>query len=39
MTNIRDVIALSLGELSSEKKTVDLRYPEVNGSKQVEITL
>ena len=37
--NIRDVIAMCLVELKEEKKEVELRYPEVIGIKQVEITI
>jgi predicted RNase H-like HicB family nuclease len=39
MKNIRDVIALCLEELKEERKEVELRYPEVIGIKQIEITL
>jgi predicted RNase H-like HicB family nuclease len=39
MQNIRDVIAICLEELKEENKEVELRYPEVIGIKQIEITL
>jgi predicted RNase H-like HicB family nuclease len=39
MQNIRDVIAMCLDELKEEKREIDLRYPEVIGTKQVEITV
>ncbi len=39
MDNIRDVIAMCLEELQEESKAIDLRYPEVIGIKQVEVTL
>jgi len=39
MDNIRDVIEMCLEELREEKKTIDLRYPEVIGFKLVEITV
>jgi predicted RNase H-like HicB family nuclease len=39
MDNIRDVIAMCLEELREEKKTVDLRFPEVIGIRQVEVAL
>jgi predicted RNase H-like HicB family nuclease len=39
MEHIRDVIALCLEELQEEHKAVDLRYPEVIGLRQVEVTL
>ena len=39
MEHIRDVIIICLAEIQEEKKTVDLRYPEVIGMKQIEVTL
>ena len=39
MEHIRDVIAMCLQELQEEKKSFDLRYPEVIGIKQIEVTL
>jgi predicted RNase H-like HicB family nuclease len=39
MEHIRDVIISCLAEIQEEKKTVDLRYPEVIGMKQIEVTL
>ena len=39
MENVRDVIAMCLEELRDEKKTIDLRFPEVIGLKQVEVSL
>jgi predicted RNase H-like HicB family nuclease len=39
MKNIHDVIALCLEELHDENKTVELRYPEVIGIRQVEVTV
>ncbi len=39
MTNIRDVIAMCLGELRDNDKDVDLRYPEVIGMRQIEVTV
>ena len=36
MSNIQDVIALCLDELRAENKSVNLRYPEVIGIRQVE---
>ena len=39
MANIRDVVAMCLNELGEEKETVDLRYPEVIGMRQIEVTV
>ena len=39
VVNIRDVIALRLEELREEKREIDLRFPEVIGIKQVEVTV
>lgn len=39
MKNIQDVIAMCLEELREEKKTIDLRYPQVIGMKQVEVCI
>ncbi len=39
MEHIRDVIAMCLQELQEEKKPMNLRYPEVIGIKQIEVTL
>jgi predicted RNase H-like HicB family nuclease len=39
MEHIRDVIAMCLRELQEEKKPIELRYPEVIGLKQVEVTV
>ena len=39
ITNIQDVIAMCLEELREEKREVDLRFPEVIGVKQVEVTV
>ncbi len=37
--NIRDVIAMCLEELREEKREIDVRYPEIVGFKQVEVTV
>jgi predicted RNase H-like HicB family nuclease len=39
MKNIKDVIQMCLEELKEEKKKVDLRYPEVIGTKWIEVTI
>jgi predicted RNase H-like HicB family nuclease len=39
MRNIREVVAMCLDELQEEKKEIDLRFPEVIGIKQVEVTV
>ena len=39
MTNIRDVIAMCLEELRAENRKLDLRYPEVIGTQQLEVTV
>lgn len=39
MRNIRDVIVMCLGELREEKRIIDLRYPEVIGIRQIEVTV
>ena len=39
MTNIRDVIAMCLDELREENQKIDLRYPEVIGMRQIEVTV
>ena len=39
MKNIKDVIQMCLEELKGEKKKVDLRYPEVIGTKWIEVTI
>lgn len=39
MENIRDVIAMSIEERTNKSNGDDLRYPEVIGLRQVEVTL
>jgi hypothetical protein len=39
MKNIQDVIALCLEELREEKREVDLRYPEIIGTRRIEVTV
>jgi predicted RNase H-like HicB family nuclease len=39
MENIRDVIGMCLEELREEDRALDLRYPEVIGIRQLEISL
>jgi predicted RNase H-like HicB family nuclease len=39
MHNIQDVIAMCLEELQEEKRPIELRYPEIIGLKQVEVTV
>jgi predicted RNase H-like HicB family nuclease len=39
MKNIKDVIQMCLEELKGEKKKVDLKYPEVIGTKWIEVTI
>ena len=37
--NVQDVVGLCLEELREENREVDLRYPEVVGIKQIEVTV
>jgi predicted RNase H-like HicB family nuclease len=37
--NIRDVIAMCLEELKEEKGAISLRYPEVIGIQNIEVTI
>jgi hypothetical protein len=39
MENIHEVIGLCLDELRGENKDIELRYPEVIGIRQVEVTV
>jgi predicted RNase H-like HicB family nuclease len=39
LENIKDVIEMCIEELREEKKTLDLRYPEVIAIKHLEVTL
>jgi predicted RNase H-like HicB family nuclease len=39
MTNVQEVIAMCLEELQEERRPINLRYPEVIGIKQVEVTV
>ncbi|MDQ7823440.1 MAG: type II toxin-antitoxin system HicB family antitoxin [Candidatus Eremiobacteraeota bacterium] len=39
MENIRDVIMMCMKELAEEKKTFDLKYPEIIGVKHLEIAI
>ena len=39
MTNIKDVIQMLLEELKEEKRTFDLKHPELIGLKWIEVTI
>jgi predicted RNase H-like HicB family nuclease len=39
LKNIRDVITLCLEELKDEKKKIKVRYPEVMGVRNIEVTV
>jgi predicted RNase H-like HicB family nuclease len=39
MKHIQDVIVMCLEELQEENKSIDLRYPEVIGIRQIEVTV
>jgi predicted RNase H-like HicB family nuclease len=39
MENIKDVIAMCLDELREENKEIDVRFPEVIGIRQIEVTV
>jgi predicted RNase H-like HicB family nuclease len=39
LANIRDVAEMCLEELREEEKEIDVRYPEIVGLKQIEVTV
>jgi len=39
LNNVRDVVEMCLDELRVEEREIDLRYPEVVGLKNIEVTL
>jgi predicted RNase H-like HicB family nuclease len=39
LTGIRDAVAMCLEELREEQRPINLRFPEVIGIKQIEVTV
>lgn len=39
LANIQDVIEMCLEELIEEKRSIDLRFPEIVGIKSIEVTV